>query len=55
MHQTAIRLLLIVCGGIGAVHLLCLKIGLVELLDEKVKVLKRHLPYHESDHILNLA
>lgn len=44
-----------VCGGIGAVHLLAQKIGLVELLDQKVQVLKRHLPYHESDHVLNVA
>ena len=43
------------CGGIGAIHLMCQKIGLVDLLNEKVKVLKRHLPYHESDHVLNLA
>ena len=43
------------CGGIGAMHLLCQKIGLVDLLNQKVKVLKRHLPYHESDHVLNLA
>jgi hypothetical protein len=43
------------CGGIGAVHLMVQKIGLVSLFDERVSVLKRHLPYHESDHILNLA
>ncbi len=43
------------CGGIGAVHLLAQKIGLVDSLNQKVKVLKRHLPYHESDHVLNLA
>jgi hypothetical protein len=43
------------CGGIGAVHLLCQRIGMVDLLNEKVQVLKRHLPYHESDHVLNLA
>ena len=43
------------CGGIGAFHLLSQRIGLVELLDEKVEVLKRHLPYHESDHVLNIA
>jgi hypothetical protein len=28
---------------------------LVDLLNEKVSVLKRHLHYHESDHILNVA
>jgi len=43
------------CGGIGAIHLRCQKIGLVDLLNQKVSVLKRHLPYHESDHVLNLA
>jgi hypothetical protein len=43
------------CGGIGAIHLLAQQIGLVDLLNEKVQVLKRHLPYHESDHVLNLA
>ncbi len=43
------------CGGIGAIHLLSQKIGLVDLLNEKVSVLKRHLPYHESDHVLNVA
>jgi len=43
------------CGGIGAIHLMCQKIGLVDDLNEKVTVLKRHLPYHESDHVLNLA
>lgn len=43
------------CGGIGVVHQLAQKIGLVDLLNQKVQVLKRHLPYHESDHVLNLA
>jgi hypothetical protein len=43
------------CGGIGAIHVLCQKIGLVDALNEKVVVLKRHLPYHESDHVLNIA
>lgn len=43
------------CGGIGAIHLLAQKIGLVDLLNQRVSVLKRHLPYHESDHVLNLA
>ena len=54
-YEMAEKTQAMVSGGIGAVHLLCQKIGLVELLDEKVKVLKRHLPYHESDHVLNLA
>ena len=30
-------------------------LGLAELIDEKVELLKRHWPYHESDHVLSLA
>lgn len=42
-------------GGIGAVHRLVTKLGLVEQLDASLALLKVHLPYHESDHVLNLA
>jgi hypothetical protein len=42
-------------GGIGAVHRLVTKLGLVKAIDDRVKLLKVHLPYHESDHVLNLA
>jgi hypothetical protein len=42
-------------GGIGAVHLLARQTGLVAALDEKLHLLKRHLPYQESDHVLNIA
>jgi len=42
-------------GGIGAFHLLATRTGLQKCLDEKLHLLKRHLPYHESDHVLNIA
>jgi len=42
-------------GGIGVMHLLARRTGLIESIDSKVEVLKRHLPYHESDHVLNIA
>ena len=42
-------------GGIAAVHRLVSRLGLVEQLDEGLDLLKVHLPYHESDHVLNLA
>jgi hypothetical protein len=45
----------IACGGIGAVHLLARRIGLIDALDRQLHLLKIHLPYHESDHVLNLA
>lgn len=43
------------CGGIGAVHLLARRVGLIDALDRKLHLLKIHLPYHESDHVLNIA
>jgi hypothetical protein len=43
------------CGGIGAMHLLVQRLGLVEDIDNSLEVLKVHLPYHESDHVLNLT
>lgn len=42
-------------GGIAAVHRLAVKLGLPEIIDERLELLKVHLPYHESDHVLNLA
>jgi hypothetical protein len=36
-------------------HLLVRKLGLAEAIDERLHLLKIHLPYHESDHVLNLA
>jgi hypothetical protein len=42
-------------GGIGAIHLMGQRLGLADQIDGRVKLLKRHLPYHESDHVLNLA
>jgi hypothetical protein len=42
-------------GGIGAIHLLARNIGLIRDIDRDLHLLKRHLPYHESDHVLNLA
>ena len=45
----------IACGGIGLTHLLARQTGLIEALDQNLHLLKLHLPYHESDHVLNLA
>ena len=43
------------CGGIGAMHLMVQRLGLVEDLNLNLHLLKVHLPYHESDHVLNIA
>jgi len=43
------------CGGIGVAHLVARQTGLAQAIDEHVQMLKVHLPYHESDHVLNIA
>jgi hypothetical protein len=42
-------------GGIGAIHLLVQKLGLDRAIDAHLGLLKIHLPYHDSDHVLNVA
>jgi hypothetical protein len=42
-------------GGLGAIVLLVRRLGLAEAIDRHLHLLKMHLPYHESDHVLNLA
>ena len=42
-------------GGIGLIHRFAHKIGLIDAIDRNVDLLKFHLPYHESDHVLNIA
>jgi Transposase DDE domain group 1 len=42
-------------GGIGAILLMAQKIDLHKEIDRTLHLLKRHLPYHESDHVLNIA
>jgi hypothetical protein len=54
-YEMAERVRAIDCGGIGAFHQLACRSGLVDAINENVHLLKRHLPYHESDHVLNMA
>ncbi len=54
-YEIADRTRAIAPGGIGAIHLLARKIGLIDDIDDNLHLLKRHLPYHESDHVLNIA
>jgi uncharacterized cysteine cluster protein YcgN (CxxCxxCC family) len=42
-------------GGIGPIHLMCRQIELVEEIDQRLHLLKVHLPYSESDHVCNIA
>lgn len=54
-YELAERSRAITAGGIGAIHQLVRKVGLVDEVDARVELLKAHKPYHESDHVLNIA
>jgi hypothetical protein len=43
------------CGGLGAFQLLIRQLGLADAIDRDLHLLKRHVPYFESDHVLNLT
>jgi hypothetical protein len=54
-YEVADRTRATIVGGIGAIHLLARRLGLVRALDHQLQLLKIHLPYHESDHVLSIA
>lgn len=54
-YEIADRAKAITCGGIGAMHVLARKVGLVDALDTRLPILKRRRPYSEADHVLNIA
>jgi hypothetical protein len=54
-YEVAQRARAVSAGGIGAMVLLARRVGLIEAIDARLHLLKRHLPYHESDHVLNIA
>ena len=54
-YEYADRVRGLAAGGIGAIFLLAQRIDLVREIDRNLHLLKRHLPYHESDHVLNIA
>lgn len=54
-YELAERTRAITCGGIGAVHQLARKVGLVDALHARLPILRRRRPYSEADHVLNIA
>ena len=54
-YEISDRTLGIAAGGIGGLHLLVKRLGLVEAIDRRLQLFKFHKPYHESDHVLNIA
>jgi hypothetical protein len=54
-YEIADRTHAICYGGLGLMHSLARQCGLIDAIDRRVEVLKFHFPYHESDHVLNIA
>lgn len=54
-YEMAQRTGAVSCGGLGAMHVLAQRLGLVKEIDQNLHLLKVHLPYHESDHVLNFV
>ena len=54
-YEVSSRINAIPCGGIGLMDQMVRSLGLPEAIDESLQLLKVHKPYHESDHVLNLA
>ena len=55
VYEIAERTRAIGFGGIGAIHKLVCRLKLDQLINDKLELLKVHVPYHESDHVLNIA
>jgi hypothetical protein len=54
-YELAERTLATSYGGIGLMHQLARESGLIDAIDRRLQLLRAHLPYHESDHVLNIA
>jgi hypothetical protein len=54
-YEIADRTRAVAAGGLGVMQLVAKKLGLAQAIDDCLHLLKIHLPYHESDHVLNIA
>ena len=54
-YQIAERTRAIGFGGVGAMHKLVCKLRLDREINKNIALLQRHVPYWESDHVLNIA
>jgi hypothetical protein len=55
VYEMSERVQAIGYGGVGAMHTLACRLKLDRSINERVKLLKFHVPYFESDHVLNMA
>ena len=54
-YEVAERTRAVRAGGVGAIHMMLRRLGFIDAINDRLHLLKRHLPYHESDHILTIA
>ena len=54
-YEIADRTRATAAGGIGALHMVVSKLGLAEAINRHLGLLKLYFPYHDSDHVLNIA
>ena len=54
-YELAERARAVPYGGLAAIHQLVREIGLPEIVDSQLDILKRARPYQDSDHVLNIA
>jgi hypothetical protein len=54
-YEVSDRVEAIACGGLGMLQSVVECVGLRDCIDDGLHLLRRHLPYHESDHVLTLA
>lgn len=54
-YEIAQRTNAVFCGGIGLIHEVVRSVGLASSVDRRLDLLRSHRPYHESDHVLNMA
>lgn len=54
-YQVAERTSAICSGGLGMIQTVVQRLGLCEVIDQRLDLLKRHKPYHESDHVMALV
>ncbi len=55
VYEFAERTRAIGYGGIGALHKMVRKVKLDREINKNLELLAFHVPYHESDHVLNIA
>jgi hypothetical protein len=54
-YELAERTLATNYGGIGLMYQIARESGLIDAINRNLNLFRVHLPYHESDHVLNIA